>query len=159
MNTPLRLTRSRNDRMIAGVAGGIGQYLGVDPAWVRLALVLLIFSGTTLLIYPLLWIIMPEEPAGSANGQIFVAEGTPTQRIRIDPSTGAPQDPNQEIPINNLGNNLPAGDDAASRQRMLGIVLLGVGAFIAIQLFYPGIASLCVPALLIAGGVWLLRRG
>ncbi|NNJ12644.1 PspC domain-containing protein [Chloroflexales bacterium ZM16-3] len=163
MQTPLRLMRSRDDKMIAGVAGGIGRYLNIDPVLVRLAFVLLALSGATLLIYPLLWIIMPEEPVGSPptqpGGQVFVAEGTPTQRIRIDPSTGAPQQPQQEIPIQNIGAGQPSGADPMSRQRLLGAVLLGVGAFIAIRLLIPGIGSLLIPALLIAGGVWLLRRG
>ncbi|NTV65184.1 MAG: PspC domain-containing protein, partial [Oscillochloris sp.] len=102
MQTPLRLTRSQDDRMIAGVAGGIGRYLNVDPVIVRLIFVLLALSGASLLIYPLLWLIMPEEPTrSSTGGQVFVAEGTPTQRIRIDPDTGAPV---EEIPIRNTAN-------------------------------------------------------
>lgn len=158
MQTPLRLMRSRDDRMIAGVAGGIGRYLNIDPVLVRLAFVLLAFSGASLLIYPLLWILMPQEPAAPAGGQVFVAEGTPTQRIRIDPSTGASQQPEFEIPIQNLGDQ-PAGADAAGRQRLLGAVLLGVGAFIAIKLLIPGVGALLVPAMLVAGGVWLIKRG
>jgi phage shock protein C len=144
--------RSRNDKMIAGVAGGIGRYLNVDPVIIRLALVLLAFSGASLLIYPLLWIIMPEEPTSAPGGQVSVAEGTPTQRLRIDPNE-------QEIPIQNLGAGQPAGADPANRQRLLGGVLLGAGAFIAIKLLIPGVGALLVPALLIAGGVWLLKRG
>ncbi|MEI7769178.1 MAG: PspC domain-containing protein [Chloroflexales bacterium] len=164
MNTTLRLTRSRDDKMIAGVAGGIGRYLGVDPVIVRLAFVLLAFSGAGLLFYPLLWIIMPEEPAGApppapSGDQAFVAEGTPTQRLRVDPSTGAPQEPGQTVPIQNVGGGRPTPADPAGRQRVLGIALLSVGAFIAIKLLVPGVGALLVPALLIAAGVWLLRRG
>lgn len=160
MHTPLRLMRSRDEKMIAGVAGGIGRYLNIDPVIVRLAFVLLAFSGASLLVYPLLWIIMPQEPASPAGGdQVFVAAGTPTQRLRIDPSTGAPQDPEFEIPIQNLGGDQAPGADPSSRQRLLGTVLLGLGAFIALKLIFPSIGALLVPALLIAGGVWLLKRG
>ncbi len=159
MQTPLRLMRSRNDKMIAGVAGGIARYLSLDPVIVRLAFVLLAFSGASLLIYPLLWLLMPEEPAGAAGGQIFVAEGTPTQRLRVDPSTGAPQQPELEIPINTLGGGQPAGVAPGGRQRLLGAVMLGIGAFIAVKMLLPGVGALLVPALLIAGGVWLLKRG
>jgi phage shock protein PspC (stress-responsive transcriptional regulator) len=164
MNTTLRLTRSRDDKMIAGVAGGIGHYLNIDPVIVRLAFVLLAFSGASLLFYPLLWWLMPAASAGAPpatppGSQVFVAEGTPTQRLRIDPSTGAPQEPEQEIPIQNLGSGQPTPTDPANRQRVLGVVLLGVGAFIAIKLLIPGVGALLVPALLIAGGIWLLRRG
>jgi phage shock protein C len=95
MNQTPRLMRSRTDTMIAGVAGGIARYLNTDPAIVRLLFVLLAFSGPGLLIYPLLWLVMPREPvtpppAGAqVPGQVFVATGE-TQRLRIDPSMGAP---------------------------------------------------------------------
>lgn len=58
-----RLTRSRNDRMIAGVCGGIGEYAGIDPNLVRLlAVVAGIFSGGALVIaYIVAWIVMPED--------------------------------------------------------------------------------------------------
>jgi len=50
--------------MIAGVCGGLAEYFGVDGVWVRLIFVLLIFaSGLSLILYPILWWIMPEEAA------------------------------------------------------------------------------------------------
>jgi phage shock protein C len=159
MNTAPRLTRSRTDAMIAGVAAGIARYLNTDPVIVRLVFVLLAFSGPGLLIYPLLWLIMPREPgapagAGQAPGQVFVATGA-TQRIRIDPSTGGPE---QEIPINTLGSQGPAGATGGQGGKLLGYILLGLGAFIALQMVVPGLSSLLFPALLIGAGVWLLRR-
>ncbi len=58
-----RLTRSVKDRMIGGVCGGIGEYLGVDPTAIRVAYALLTlftaFCG--IILYPILWIIMPQE--------------------------------------------------------------------------------------------------
>jgi phage shock protein C len=58
-----KLFRSRSDRMIAGVCGGLGQYLGVDSTIVRIIAVILALSpGPGLLIYILLAVIMPEEP-------------------------------------------------------------------------------------------------
>ncbi|HUV16361.1 MAG TPA: PspC domain-containing protein [Pelolinea sp.] len=58
-----RLYRSRSDEMIAGVCGGLADYLGVDPTVVRLVFVLLLFAGLGgLWIYLVLWIIMPLEP-------------------------------------------------------------------------------------------------
>lgn len=56
------LRRSRSNRVIAGVCGGIGQYLGVDPVAIRLAVVLLmILAGMPLLVYLIMWLIIPEE--------------------------------------------------------------------------------------------------
>jgi phage shock protein C len=156
MNTAPRLTRSRTDVMIAGVGSGIARYLNTDPVIVRLVLVLLAFSGPGLLIYPLLWAIMPREPAAPADqapGQVFVATGQ-TQRLRIDPSTGGPE---QEIPINNLGQQTPPATSGQGG-KILGYILLGLGAFIVLKMVVPGLSSLLFPALLIAAGVWLLRR-
>ena len=60
---PKRLYRSTKDSMIGGVCGGIGEYLEVDPTAIRVAYALLTlftaFCGVIL--YPILWIIMPEK--------------------------------------------------------------------------------------------------
>lgn len=57
-----RLTRS-NDRVIGGVCGGIAEYLDIDPTVVRVAYTVLtlftVFCG--ILLYPVLWIIIPEK--------------------------------------------------------------------------------------------------
>ncbi len=56
-----RLMRSMDDRMIAGVAGGLADYLDVDVTLVRLAFVILALAGGPgLLIYLVLWFVMPE---------------------------------------------------------------------------------------------------
>jgi phage shock protein C len=63
--TPYRkLYRSRNDRMLAGVAGGIAEYSNIDPTLVRVLFVLLavVTGGGALLAYPILWLIVPEAP-------------------------------------------------------------------------------------------------
>ncbi len=58
-----RLYRSRTDKKIAGVAGGLAEYFNVDATLVRVILVLLaIFGGGSLLAYLLMWIIVPLEP-------------------------------------------------------------------------------------------------
>ena len=58
-----RLYRSRSERMIAGVCGGIGQYLNVDPTLIRLLFVLAAFAGGPgFLAYLILAIVVPEEP-------------------------------------------------------------------------------------------------
>jgi phage shock protein C len=60
-----RLVRSRDDRMIAGVAGGIGRYLGIDPVIVRILFVVLALAGGGgLLAYLIAWVVVPEEGEG-----------------------------------------------------------------------------------------------
>jgi phage shock protein C len=70
------LRRSTDERMIAGVAGGLGRYLGIDPTLLRIAFVLLLFAGGSgLLLYVIGWIVMPEQAEGDAIGP------PPPQRI------------------------------------------------------------------------------
>lgn len=59
-----RLYRSRNDRMLAGVCGGIGKYFGTDSTLIRvIAVVLLIlFNVATFIAYIILIVVVPLEP-------------------------------------------------------------------------------------------------
>ena len=58
-----KLYRSRNDRMLGGVCGGLGQYLDVDPTLIRLLFVAaVLLGGHGLLIYLVMLIIVPIEP-------------------------------------------------------------------------------------------------
>lgn len=63
MNTTKRLTRSYDDRMIAGVCGGLADYFDLDPTLVRVGYVLLSLLSTGfpgLIVYIILWVVMPE---------------------------------------------------------------------------------------------------
>lgn len=62
MEEAKRLYRSRTDRKLGGVCGGIASYFGIDPTIVRLLTVLLILTGLSILIYIVMWIVIPEEP-------------------------------------------------------------------------------------------------
>ncbi len=57
------LRRSRRNRVIAGVAGGLAEFFGISAFWFRLALVLAFIPGGVpgLLIYTIMWIIIPSE--------------------------------------------------------------------------------------------------
>ena len=59
-----KLYRSRDDRMIAGVCGGLGQYVSIDPTVIRVIFALLVVFGvgSGLLIYLVLMLIIPLEP-------------------------------------------------------------------------------------------------
>jgi phage shock protein C len=58
-----RLYRSRTNRVIAGVCGGIAEYSNIDPTVVRLLWLLLsLIWGTGIVAYIIAWIIIPEEP-------------------------------------------------------------------------------------------------
>lgn len=87
-----RLLRSRNDRMVAGVASGLANYFNTDPLFVRLGFLLLAFlNGTGIVVYLALWLLIPNEDsvAGDARAQVrenvgemqSTAEGL-AQRVR-----------------------------------------------------------------------------
>ena len=60
-----RLYRSRSDRSIAGVCGGLAEYLEVDVTALRLVtLLLILFGGVSIWVYVILWILIPSEPVG-----------------------------------------------------------------------------------------------
>lgn len=60
-----KLYRSRKDSMIAGVCGGLANFFDIDPTWVRLLFILFfILGGSTLLIYIIMWIVVPLAPQG-----------------------------------------------------------------------------------------------
>lgn len=55
-----KLMRDMDDRVIAGVCSGVGHYFDIEPRWMRLILLLLVFfGGTGIMLYIILWIVMP----------------------------------------------------------------------------------------------------
>ena len=63
MFTVKRLYRSRTDKKIAGVCGGLAKYFDVDPVIVRLSwLLFVLLAGTGLILYIIAWIVIPLEP-------------------------------------------------------------------------------------------------
>jgi phage shock protein C len=63
MAQPRKLYRSRTDRKLAGVCGGLGQYFNTDATLIRvLFVVLTVLGGSGLVLYLALWIIVPNEP-------------------------------------------------------------------------------------------------
>jgi phage shock protein C len=80
--------RSRRDRVIAGVCGGIAEYLGLDPTLVRVATVVIaLLPGPAVLAYLIAWLVIPEEtngnpaaprpprPAGVSDSGRYIAGG------------------------------------------------------------------------------------
>jgi phage shock protein PspC (stress-responsive transcriptional regulator) len=64
MTTTKRLTRSRRDKKIAGICGGLAEYFGIDPVIPRLIWVILALgAGIGVFAYLICWIVIPKEPA------------------------------------------------------------------------------------------------
>jgi phage shock protein C len=63
MAQPRKLYRSKTDRKLAGVCGGLAQYFNVDATLIRvLFIVLAVLGGSGLVLYLALWIIVPNQP-------------------------------------------------------------------------------------------------
>jgi phage shock protein PspC (stress-responsive transcriptional regulator) len=80
-----RLKKSANDKVLFGVAGGIAEYLDIDPILVRVGFIALLFAGgTSLIVYIVLALVMPgpdDEPSGDGAG--LDLRGSPTQVVGI----------------------------------------------------------------------------
>lgn len=64
-NMPMKkLYRSKTDKKIAGICGGIGKYINVDPTVIRVGFIILALPGGLpgVLPYLVLWLVIPEEP-------------------------------------------------------------------------------------------------
>lgn len=63
-----KLYRSLTDRKIAGVCGGLAEYLGVDATVIRLLFIAMLIFGVApiILLYLVMWIIVPEAPSSNA---------------------------------------------------------------------------------------------
>ena len=60
-----RLYRSRKERMIGGVCGGLGEYLNIDATVIRLIFVIVaLWGGAGVIVYLVMLLVVPEEPQG-----------------------------------------------------------------------------------------------
>ena len=129
-----RLYRSRTDRMLFGVAGGMARYLNLDPAIVRIVWVLLFLAvGTGVLLYIVAAVVIPEEPAGYVP---------PAARAGLA-GTGVDASPN-------------ARPDLGNGPIIFGVVLVLVGGWLLLQRFVRINTADVWPILVIGLGVILV---
>lgn len=89
MAEPKKLYRSTTDKQIAGVCGGLGQYLEVDPTVIRLAFVALsLMGGPGIILYIILAIVIPEEPMEYTYSHKRKTEDVTEQSDVIDNGSG-----------------------------------------------------------------------
>jgi phage shock protein C len=137
-----RLYRSNTHKVIGGVAGGLGDYLDIDPVLIRIAFVVaLFFGGVGLLAYVIAWIIIPEQPRES------------TMSTPIDPQQSTvppqPQPPQPPRPEHRHGHGSIVG----------GLVLLVIGFLFLAENFLPDFHfGDWWPLVLVAIGAGLLYR-
>ncbi|UAM99682.1 PspC domain-containing protein [Polaribacter litorisediminis] len=76
-----KLFRDGDDKFLGGVCSGIGHYFNIDVIWIRLAFIVLLFSGFSPLIYIILWILLPEATTTAEKLQM---EGEPVNIDNIE---------------------------------------------------------------------------
>ena len=77
---------SEKNKKIAGVCGGLGEYFEIDPTLIRLVFALLFFGyGTGVMLYILLWIILPEESAVKARAYSTENKAKNIDEVAITP--------------------------------------------------------------------------
>jgi phage shock protein PspC (stress-responsive transcriptional regulator) len=90
-----RLYRSRDDRWLGGVLGGLGAYFGIDPLLLRVATILLTVLGAGVLVpaYIVLWIFVPEEPYPTMSSPFPTQAPIPADAPVVSEAPVAPQAP------------------------------------------------------------------
>ena len=131
-----RLYRSRGDRMLFGVAGGLARYLGLDPSIVRLVWALLVLAGGAgIVLYIVAAIVIPEEPVGGTHA------AAPESEASTGFTTGS-----------RVGRSGPTNAPI-----LVGVALVAVGAWLLAERLLPGFDGRLVwPALLIVLGFVML---
>ena len=68
--TSRKLTRSRDDKWIAGICGGIAEHTGIDATLIRIILVIatILGAGSLVVIYLICWVIIPKAPETQSSG-------------------------------------------------------------------------------------------
>ena len=154
MSAEKRLRRSRTDRILSGVCGGLGEYLALDPTLIRLVFALLIFAGGIgLWAYIILAIIVPVEGSAAVHPQEVMKENV----AQMKETAGE------------LGESLRTGwggSDLFRRRAWAGGILILLGIFFLLSnlnLFVWLDWNKVWPVLLVIIGVALLvgrgRRG
>ncbi|NJL03308.1 MAG: PspC domain-containing protein [Chloroflexaceae bacterium] len=146
-----RLYRSRTQRMIAGICGGLAEYLVVDPIMVRMVFGgLLLLNWLILPLYLVLWLITPLAPITPITPITPAAPHTPpAPEPTLPRTTRTPSPPNPP---------LVAHHERRRNWRTLGYVLVGSGGLIVIEQLGSAAVTGLAPLLLVVSGVILVLR-
>ena len=141
-----RLYRSETNRTIAGVCGGLGEFLGIDPLIIRIFFIIWTILGEfSVLVYFILWVVIPNKSV-SNEGETFKSDGLGSRFRLMGRELGeVARQPSQELIT------------------FAGVGLIGWGAFYLLRYFaFPWLnwnfSFYLWPALLIIAGVFVLIR-
>jgi phage shock protein C len=147
-----RLYRSRRDSILGGVAGGVADYFDMEPSIVRIvwAVLALVTGGIFLVLYIVMWIVVPEStapPMPAAAAVTPPAGGSPVAEAPGQANASAPA-ASVQAPVRRSG---PGG------AVIFGLILIGIGAWFLVDQYLPAFdRDLIWPIALIALGAALL---
>ncbi len=123
-----QLYRSRNNKVIAGVCGGVAEYFEVDPTIIRIAWLLLAFpGGIGLIAYIICWIVMPEKSSRSIAS------------------------------TNSYENEHQTPETNEKNKKIIGIVLIIIGSIFLFDIFFRWFdMAVIVPLAIIGIGIFVL---
>jgi len=151
-----RLYRSRKDRVFGGVAAGLADYLNIDPILVRIIFVIITFlNGVGLLLYIIMWIVVPEEQLVMPNfGQETASEDPPSEEGNNE-NTSA--DNNYTEP--NFQNTYEVPKKSGNSRMIGGAILIGVGVLFLTRNLFPffDFADLFPVILMLVGGALIFN--
>jgi phage shock protein C len=164
-----RLYRSRDDRMLAGVAGGVAEMLDADPSIIRIIWALLVFltGGLALLVYVVMAIVVPERPEGMPIGSPWAPGSETPGQDAATPDAGTVPEGGWRAPD---GSTVPIGAaapssgrrrrDPADRARggvVVGLLFILIGGFFLIRQLVPAFdLGLWWPTVAIGVGILLV---
>src|SRR4051794_19786666 len=136
-----RLTRSSSDRVIAGVAGGVGRYFSIDPVVVRIAFIVgAFFGGAGVIAYAAAWLLVPSDDGTGADlGPLGVGK-------RFAIFIGA-------ILVTAVAAMAGFWATASGSQTTTAIIVIALGAVLVIGALTRSVRWLIIPALAMALGV------
>ena len=157
-----KLYKSNDEKAIFGVCGGLAEYFDIDVIVVRLLLVLLtVAGGAGILFYIVAAIVIPSQPLYSMNDSVnytytnsndSMDVGTVYENTAEGDSTTYTKTV-EEQPVKDKGKT------EKHDSLILGFILVAVGGYLLVRVFFPYMdGRLFAAALLIGAGVWLLAK-
>lgn len=140
-----KLYRSKENRIIAGVCGGLGEYFNVDPVLVRVAFILLAFvHGFGILLYIVLMIILPLEPEEGNGSKAAIKKEKPDNIAHETAGSNVFQGFVQEEPVKQepeapkiISAEEPSAGWPRSKRNFIGAVIIIIGLIIFLDNFLP----------------------
>ncbi len=146
-----KLYRSRNDRMIAGVCGGLAEYFNVDSTFIRLAvLFIFLFQGVGLIAYLIAWVVMSEEPVRDGRNM-------PDDYYIEERTTSSKEDENYKEESGREEYKSSSSKDNR-RRKLFAVILIIVGSIFLLDIWIPDLYwERYWPLILVAAGFLLLK--